>query len=161
MNLYFTIEPQAKIKSVLANVKSFYIIDMDEIRKENGIKSSQALRPADKFFINSIIVERINVAARQKQIQGIVYINNQITPDILSGFKKITDSLGMNSKFVLLDDGRIPKCRMIHGLFEEVLFFERFRKLRITEAQEIPDGLHFDAGSEPVGVLEEDDLDVE
>ena len=156
MNLYFTIESQAKIKSVLANLKSFYIIDMNDIRKEHGIRNSQALRPADRFYINSIIIEKLNIAKRQKQIQGIVYINDHITQDILTGFRKITESLDMGSKFVLLDDGRVPKCRLIHGLFEEVLFFERFKKLKILETTDIPDNLTFDAGKEPIGELTDD-----
>lgn len=94
------------------------------------------IRPNTKaniYFINNHITDDIINMSRLKKYQGIIYINRNITEVLYRNLKKKFGGVPTIDKFVLIDNGNAAKHRDLYGVFEEVFFYERFKKNRIVE----------------------------
>ena len=88
---------------------------------------------ANVYYINGRIIEDIISTSRLKKYQGIIYINKNITEVLYHNLKKKFGNVPTIDKFVLIDNGNAAKHKDLFGVFEEVFFYERFKKNRIIE----------------------------
>lgn len=128
LNIFFTVEPQYMIKSIFANAKCFSILDVQELIKDYDVNIH---KPSDLYYINNIIINKIKHFSSLKRSLGIIYINNEIKPKMLDSLKQVFKDEKEQPKFILIDNGIVPKLSDIHNQFEEVLFYERFKKIKI------------------------------
>lgn len=139
MKFYVTTESYDRVRRSFTNLNSFYIIDVDSILKSVSL---DPCNKAHRYIINSEIGRLITIASRSKRYNGIIYINSAIDCDTITGLKMLIDSLD-KSKIecvVMLDIYDNPKNKDYYGLFDELLFFHLYKKIRITEcAPQIPE----------------------
>ena len=88
---------------------------------------------ANVYYINGRIIEDIISTSKLKKYQGIIYINKNITEVLYHNLKKKFGNVPTIDKFVLIDNGNAAKHKDLYGIFEEVFFYERFKKNRIIE----------------------------
>lgn len=94
------------------------------------------IRPNTKaniYYINNKIVDDIINTSRLKKYQGIIYINKNISEVLYHNLKKKFGNVPTIDKFVLIDNGNASKHKDLFSVFEEVFFYERFKKNRIVE----------------------------
>lgn len=132
MKFYATIEPCRKLKNLFSNLSSFYIIDVDEILIESGLDIN---KPSHKFLINSELERLIVNGVRSKRFSGIIYINSNLNCDTIMSIKKSLDTItnSVVDSLVIIDDYDTPKMKGYYKLFDEVIFFPSFRKMKIIE----------------------------
>ena len=129
-NIYFSVEPQWKIKSIFLNLKNFYILDIQEIISNMELDTTKTTAI---YYINNYIIDEIKTKSRIKRIHGILYINKNLNKDIFLNLKsKLEDDKDIN-KYILIDNGVTSKLKDIYSNFQEVLFFDRFQKIKISE----------------------------
>lgn len=130
MNIYVTSESAAKIQSLITNIKNFYILDIQAFISEFHLDLT---KPTNVYFVNNEISNRILSVSKLKKYQGIIYINNKLSESLYYSLKKRFGNDEHIDKFVLIDNGNVPKHKDLHSVFEEVFFFERFKKNKIVE----------------------------
>lgn len=130
MNLYLTTETENKLRSIISNIKSFYIIDV-----QTFINSFQLdlTKEYNIYFLNSELLENIKQISKLKKYQGIIYINQNLNECIIKNLQNKVKSIKDINKIVLLDNGSIPKHKDIYDLFEQIYFYERFCKNKIID----------------------------
>ena len=112
------------------NIKNFFIFDVQEFINNFDLDVS---KPANIYLINNEITNTILSASKLKKYQGIIYINTNLTENLYYSLKKKFGNDEHIDKFVLIDNGNVPKHKELYPIFEEVLFYERFRKNKIVE----------------------------
>ena len=90
-------------------------------------------KPANVYYINNEITNELTTISKLKKYQGIIYINKNINEKILMNLKKKFQSCESIQKFVLIDNGNASKHRDMFELFEEVYFYQRFKKNKIID----------------------------
>lgn len=129
-NIYFTVEPEWRIKAIFANLKSFFILNISDLIDSTKLDLDC---PANIYYLNNLILEKIDQYSKIKRIKGIIYINNKLCHETyMNIYKKFSKNRNI-SKFILIDDGEFPKLTDLHKDFSEVLFFEKFKKIKILE----------------------------
>lgn len=130
MNLYLTTETENKLRTIISNIKSFYIIDV-----QSFINSFQLdlTKQYNIYFLNSELLENIKQISKLKKYQGIIYINKNLDECIIKNLQNKVKSIKDINKIVLLDNGSIPKHKDIYDLFEQIYFYERFCKNKIID----------------------------
>lgn len=129
-NIYITSEPEVKLKQVFSNLKNFFIMDVNLFVKELDVDLS---KQTGVYLVNTEIEKTILSQAKLKKYQGVIYINKNLTIDLYNFLKKrFKRSRGIN-KLVLIDNGQFPKHMDLMGIFDEVIFYERFKKTKIIE----------------------------
>ena len=71
--------------------------------------------------------------SKLKKYQGIIYINKNISATLYHNLKKKFQNVPTIDKFILIDNGNASKHKDLFSVFEEVFFYERFKKNRIIE----------------------------
>lgn len=130
MNVYFTTEPLTKLQNVILNIRSFYVFDVQEFISGLNIDTT---KPANVYYINNEIVSNISAAAKLKKYQGIIYINKNLSPKLYDSMRLKFGNNEYIDKFVLIDNGNIHRLKKIHNIFDEVIFYDRFKKTKIVE----------------------------
>lgn len=125
VDLYFTIEPQWKIKSIFNNNKRFFILDIQEVLDSLDLDLS---KESSVFCVNDYIITKITEKSHTKGITGIIYINKNLNKEIFLNMKETFKNNPDINKFILLDNARLPRLKYMHTLFSEVVFFESFKK---------------------------------
>lgn len=128
-NLYITVEPEKIISAIISNISSYYILDVQQIQKEQNLDWS---KPANRYLLNNIITDIIKEKTRFKKVKGIIYINNQLTENVITALKRKFEKNEIG-KVVLIDDGEFPKLNFMYTYVDEVLFYQRFKRLKIIE----------------------------
>lgn len=85
------------------------------------------------YYINNEITQDIIAISKLKKYQGIIYINKNITEQLYHNLKKKFQGVPTINKFILIDNGNAFKHKDLFPIFEEVFFYERFKKNRIIE----------------------------
>ena len=134
MNIYVTTESETKLKMLFTNIKSFYILDVQSF--VNSFKLDLTKQP-NIYFINCELINTIKASSKLKKYQGIIYINKNLSPELLSSLKTKLKSIKEINKFILIDNGILPKLQNLYNYFEEIYFYERFYKNKIIECQGI------------------------
>lgn len=136
MKFYITAESSRKLRNVFTNLNTFYLIDVDELIRESGLDANN---DSHRFIINTEIERLISTGAKSKRCTGIIYVNSNITCDVIMSIKKSLSEI-TNSKvdeLTLLDDYDTPKLKQYYKLFDEVIFFPTFKKTKIIECRPI------------------------
>lgn len=128
-NIYMTSEPESKIKQIYSNIKNFYILDAAAFIKSLDLDMS---RPSSIYIANDEIQKTILAQSKLKKYKGIIYINKNLSEDLCQSFKSCI-SKNDKIKITLIDNGQFPKHEDIMGVFDEVIFYERFKKNKIIE----------------------------
>lgn len=128
-NIYITSESENKLKSIYNNLKNFYILDSVAFVKSLGIDMT---RPTSIFLANDEIIKTISSQAKLKKFKGVIYINKNITESLYQSFKQTFSDID-DIKLILIDNGQFPKHTELFDVFDEVIFYERFKKNKIVE----------------------------
>lgn len=128
-NIYMTSESENKLKSLYSNIKSFYIFDCQAFIKSLAIDMS---KPSSIYLVNDEITRVILAHAKLKKYKGIIYINKHLSEELYYSFKQCFGKKD-TTKIILIDNGQFPKHQDIMDIFDEVIFYERFRKNKIIE----------------------------
>lgn len=134
MKFYCTIEPYHKLRHVFSNLSAFYIIDVINLVKESGLNPD---KPSHRYIINTEIARLITNATKSKRYIGILYINPELNCNIISGIKTSIKNISSSKieELILLDDYDTPKLKDYYKLFDEIIFFPTFKKMRIIECK--------------------------
>lgn len=87
------------------------------------------------YFITRYITETITTQAKSKRLEGIIYINQNLSEKLFDNLFKIVSSLPKMENMVLIDDPIFQPLSNFYPLFEEVIFFPTIRKVKILECQ--------------------------
>jgi hypothetical protein len=142
MKIYLTSEPFRKLQTVFTNLKSFKIIDIDYIIETCGL---DPLLDTDAYIINEEIKLAFKEGVSGKKFNGIIYLNSNLSPNILDSIKFVMVDIIAQSKnkdldceYVMMDDYDVPKRRDMYKHVDEVMFFPMYKKTKIVECKAIP-----------------------
>ena len=90
-------------------------------------------RPANIYYINNEISNELMTISKLKKYIGIIYINRNLTAKLFQNLKKKFKDCDSINKFILIDNGNSSKHRELFDLFEEVYFYQRFKKNKIVD----------------------------
>lgn len=123
-----TSETEFKLKQIYTNIKNFFILDAEAFVKNLGIDMT---KPTSIFLVNDEIEKLILSYAKLKKFKGVIYINKHLSSELYFSFKKCFKKDKV--KIILIDNGQFPKHDDIMNTFDEVIFYERFKKNKIIE----------------------------
>lgn len=129
VNLYISADPIDELEKVIANVNAYYILDVQSIKEEIGLDWS---KPGNRFLLNEIITEKIKDRTKFKRTKGIIYVNTELTENVISALKRKFLKEEIN-KIVLIDDGEFPKLDFMYPYVDEIFFYQKFRKVKILD----------------------------
>ena len=130
MNIYVTSESETKLQNMIVNFKNFFVFDVQEFISNYNLDLT---KPSNIYLINSEITNTILSASKLKKYQGIIYINKNLSESL---YRSLVNKFGKEEnidKFILIDNGNAAKHKDLHDVFEEVFFYERFKKNKIIE----------------------------
>lgn len=125
-----TSDSENKLRSIYSNLKSYYILDVQAFIKSLNLDIS---KPSSIFIINDEIQTLMTQQLNLKKYKGVIYINKQLSKELFNSFKYFFKKNNEDVKIVLIDNGQFPKHQDIMDVFDEVIFYERFRKNKIVE----------------------------
>lgn len=134
MKLYVTNHNYEKIKQSFLNLRLYYFIDVNEILKNLGY-DKKTLNKFNEFIINQTIESKIITATSSKRFKSIVYINENLSKDIINGLQNFSEDIPKIENLVFIDDDTNDK--QFHEFFKELLFFPTGKKLKIIECKPI------------------------
>lgn len=85
------------------------------------------------YIINDELQNTISTQLKLKKYKGVIYINKCLSKDLYNSFKQYFQKCNEDIKIVLIDNGQFPKHSDIMDIFDEVIFYERFKKNKIIE----------------------------
>ena len=128
--IYMTSDSESKLRSIYSNLKNYYILDAQAFIKSLNLDMS---KPSSVYIINDEIQTLMSSQLKLKKYKGVIYINKHLSKELFDSFKYQFRKSGEDIKIVLIDNGQFPKHQDIMGIFDEVIFYERFRKNKIVE----------------------------
>ena len=138
MKFYVTTENTQKLKRSFLNLKLFSIIYVPEILDKYGY-NYDTIDDYGSFIVSNKINELIQSHAKSKRIRGIIYSNPTISEDLIPNLFETLADLDTITEIVLLDDYYLPKLKKLYINFDEIIFFPSIKKIRLIEAQKIPE----------------------
>ena len=132
INLYLSSDSEAKLKNIFCNIKNYFILDVDKFVRDMHLDLS---KQSSIYLVNSEIERTILSLSSLKKYSGIIYINKNITKELHDSLKHKFSNQSDIGKIILIDNGLIPKHSELYPIFDEVIFYERFRKNKIVECQ--------------------------
>lgn len=134
MNIYVTTESENKLKMLFANIKSFFILDVQSF--VNSFKLDLT-KQTNIYLINTEIINAIQQSAKLKKYQGIIYINKNLDQILIKNLQSKFKNVKEINKIVLIDNILLPKHKDLYNYCEEIFFYERFYKNKIIDCQGI------------------------
>ncbi len=131
MNIYVTSEPETKLENVIMNIKNFYVFNVQQFVASFNLDLT---KKSNIYLVNNEIMDNLNNVSKLKKYQGIIYINKNLSEALYKSLKKSFAKNIYIDSFVLIDNMNVPRWRNLHSVFEEVLFYQRFHKMRIVES---------------------------
>ena len=128
--IYMTSDSETKLKSIYSNLKNYYILDVQFFIKSLNLDLN---KQSSIFIINDEIQTLVSSQLKLKKYKGVIYINHHLSKDLYNSFKLYFQRCGEDIKIVLIDNGQFPKHQDIMEIFDEVIFYERFKKNKIVE----------------------------
>ena len=133
-NIYITTEPEQKLKQIFCNAKNFYMLDVKNLIASMNIDCSKA---SSIYLINEEIEKIIMSKAVLKRVRGIFYIVENLNERLINNIKIRLSKLSEVNEFILIDNGYCPIHQQYAHMFNDVIFYERFRKNKIIQCAEI------------------------
>ena len=128
--IYMTSDSESKLRSIYSNLKNYYILDVQSFIKGLNLDLS---KQSSIFIINDEIQNLVSSQLKLKKYKGVIYINHHLSKDLYNSFKFYFQKCSEDIKIVLIDNGQFPKHQDIMDIFDEVIFYERFKKNKIVE----------------------------
>ena len=141
MRFYITKESSDKVKNSFLNSRSFYFINTQEL-----IEAFYLIKNIDyyNFLVNEEIKNRIIEAAEKKKYSNIVYVNENLSIEIVENLKDIVKTMSFIEKMIFVDEETKEENRNIYTLFDEIIFFpSQIRKIKIIECESIKNPLYY------------------
>ena len=129
-NIYITTETEPKLKQIFCNAKDFYMLDVQKLIKSMNIDIK---KPSSIYLINEEIEKTIMSRAVLKRVHGIFYIVQNLNETLINTIKVRLSKLSEVNDFILIDNGYCPKHQQYAHLFNDVIFYERFRRNKIIQ----------------------------
>jgi len=152
MKFYLTVESQEKIRKTFINLNAFYILDVQELLDSLHLDMT---KPSNIFYVNQEIEHIIAQQAKSKRLEGIIYINKNLTESIIDHLFNFVVKLPKMENMVLLDEQIFPKLQPLHHLFEEVCFFPVVRRVKIVECKTLKPFENEDSSSNTLDMIKE------
>lgn len=125
-NLYLTVENEKLLSNSFTNIKSFYILNIDNILKDVDVT-----KKSSKYFVNKIIQDVLFEQSCLKKIKGIIYINSNLNEAVINSLKNKIKCIDNIQSLILIDNGTSLKMKKYYQLFDEILFFQKYKKIKI------------------------------
>ena len=138
MRFYITKESTESIKASFFPIKSLYIIDSKEVAKQFA---SVQNREYFEFLVNEEIKTKILYAVERKKNSTIIFINENLTEEIVDNIKSILAVKGKVKTYIFIDKENIPTDMYSH--FDEIIFFPKHKRVRIVECEPIRNPLYY------------------
>lgn len=129
--IYMTSDSENKLRQIYTNLKNYYILDVQSFVKSLNLDLS---KPSSIYIINDEIQQLVSSQLKLKKYKGVIYINSNLSKELYYSFKTyFKKHCEEDIKIVLIDNGQFPKHWNIKDVFDEVIFYERFKKNKIIE----------------------------
>ena len=130
MKFYVTSESVQKLRRMINNLSSFYIMDIDRMLNEMLLDSNA--KP-HRFVINSEISRMLASASRSKRYLGVIYVYKGINRTGISGLRNAVFNVknGVYEVFNIIDFAETPKHDDLYDLFDEVVYVSSYKKNRL------------------------------
>ena len=125
-NLYLTVESEKVLSNSFTNLKSFYILNIDNILKEVNVREQTY-----RYFVNKIITDTLIEQSSLKKIKGIIYINSNLNESIIKNLQNKINTINTIDSIILIDNGSTLKLKKYYHEFSEILFFQKYRKIKL------------------------------
>ena len=125
-NLYLTVESEKVLSNSFTNLKSFYILNIDNILKEVNVREQTY-----RYFVNKIITDTLIEQSSLKKIKGIIYINSNLNESIIKNLQNKINTISTIDSIILIDNGSTLKLKKYYQEFSEILFFQKYRKIKL------------------------------
>lgn len=83
------------------------------------------------YLINEEIQKIIKQQASLKKVQGIFYIVSNISENLYASLNNRIKNWKEIDHLILIDNGQFPNHSQVMHLFDEVIFYERFKRNKI------------------------------
>lgn len=137
MKFYVSGEPYERLKNEVSNLNSYKIIDVDYIVETCGLDPDNDVHG---YIITSEIKKMIADGFKSKRCHGIVYINTRLNAGLVYSLKNAL--LQLNGCDIvdisLFDDKQVPKFEYLYKLFDEIVFYNKCKRIKLIECKPIP-----------------------
>jgi hypothetical protein len=147
MKLYVTVENYEKVKTSFLNLRSFSIINVQEIMDNFGY-TYETLDEYSQFIVNDEIRSIMNESISKKKFFNIIYINTELSVDTIENLKDFAKESNKIDKFIFIDDGISHKD--LYPLFDEIIFFPKCKRTRIVQCKSIKNPLYYWLNNKPI-----------
>jgi len=145
MRFYITKESEKNIKNTFTNIKGYFFIDIDELKKKfENIEDENCF----EFLLNENIKEKINQILQKKRITNIIYLNKNLNLDTVKNIKEIFENSSKIEKFVFID--KKEENEYLYPLFDEIVLIPKQRKIKILECEKIKNPMYYWINNFPV-----------
>jgi len=145
MRFYITKESEKNIKNTFTNIKGYFFIDIDELKKKfENIDNENCF----EFLLNESIKEKINQILQKKKLTNIIYLNKNLNLDVVKNIKENFEESPKIEKFVFID--RKEENEYLYPLFDEIVFIPEQRKIKILECEKIKNPMYYWINNFPV-----------
>lgn len=137
MKFYVSGEPYERLKNEVSNLNSYKIIDVDYIVETCGLDPDNDVHG---YIITSEIKKMIADGFKSKRCHGIVYINSRLNAALVYSLKNTL--LQLNGcdivDICIFDDKQVPKFECLYKLFDEIVFYNKCKRIKLIECKPIP-----------------------
>lgn len=141
MKLYVTLEEYEKVKTSFLNLRSFSIINVQEIMDNFGY-NPETLNEYAQFIVNDEIRNIIKYSITRKKHFNIIYVNTELTVDTIENLKDFVKESDKIDKFIFIDDSE-QSHKDLYPLFDEIIFFPMYKRMRIIQCKSIKNPLYY------------------
>lgn len=136
MKFYISGETYTRLKNDITNINSYKIIDVDWILNSCGLDSNNEVHG---YIISTEIKRMISEGLRNKKYAGIIYLNSKLDAGLVYSIKStLLDIVGCDIVDInLFDDRDVPKYKHLYKLFDEVIFYSRYKRTKLIECKPI------------------------
>lgn len=131
--IYYTVESLYRLKDVFLNLKNFYILDIHELIKSMHLDLSKGY---NVYYVNKTILDTLEEQSDKNSVKGVIFINKGLTIEVVNNITEQLSKKHIDVKNILIDNGSCPKVKQLYPYFEDILFYERFRKIKISDFTE-------------------------
>ena len=125
-NLYITQESDKTLSDSFTNIKSFFILDVEDIISEINPRTSSY-----RYFCNKIIEDLLKEKSESKKIKGIIYRHKNLNETLILALKNKIETIPTIESLIIIDNSISLKLKRFYGLVDEVFFFQKWKKLKI------------------------------
>lgn len=110
------------------------MLDIQDLINSMGLTADKS---TSVYLINEEIQRVIRQQAALKKVHGIFYIVSNISESLYTSLNKRIKNWPEIDHLVLIDNGQFPNHTEVMHLFNEVIFYERFKRNKIIVCQNI------------------------